>query len=181
MKIVSPMAIVTAVLLAALLVGCSSGPGKTPDEGTTPDQPQPVIQEFSGTFTVVPDANPLIGTITSTITGISHDGTALTGAEFAGAIAQLGGVEQTFDYTLAPAATMTELTLTGDLLTALELPGGTVTATRSGPPDPNPLTALNGTWTTQVSDPQTMLTTTLTLDVTAPDFTLTVDATPPSS
>ena len=39
MKIVSPMAIVTAVLLTALLVGCSSGPGKAPDEEMPDEMP----------------------------------------------------------------------------------------------------------------------------------------------
>ena len=81
MKIVSPLAVVTAVLLTVLVVGCSSGPGKAPDEDMPPDEmPEtpapPAMQVFSGTF--VPEPNPanlFMGTITATITGIRQDGT----------------------------------------------------------------------------------------------------------
>ena len=58
MKIVSPLAVVTAVLLTVLVVGCSSGPGKAPDEEMPPDEmpaTPPAIQVFSGTFEVTPD------------------------------------------------------------------------------------------------------------------------------
>ena len=52
MKIVSPLAVVTAVLLTVLVVGCSSGPGKAPDEEMPPDEmPEtpapPAMQVFS--------------------------------------------------------------------------------------------------------------------------------------
>ena len=174
MKIVSFMAAATVAVMMTL-VGCGNGPGKTP-ETTTP----PAMQVFSGTFEVVP-ATLTTGMITATITGISHDGTALAEPELAGAIALIGGAEQTFEYTVTPAPDMTTITLTGDLLTALMLPGGMVSATRAGPPETNPLTALNGEWMTTVEDPQTMATTTLTLGITAPAFTLTVDTTQPSS
>ena len=184
MKIVSPMAVVTAVLLAALLVGCSSGPGKAPDEEMPTDEmpaTPPAVQEFTGTFTVDPHPNLLTGTITAEITGVSHDGTALMDPALAAALAHIGGAEQTFNYTLAPGPMMTTIMLTGDLLTALMLPDGMVSASRSGPPVTDAMTALDGMWTADVMDPQTMLTTSLTLDVTAPDFTLKVDSTPPSS
>ena len=63
---------------------------------------------------------------------------------------------------------MSTIVLTGDLLTALMVPGGMVSATRSDPAT-NPLTALNGTWATyELTDPQTMVTTTLTLVTTGP-------------
>ena len=176
MKIVSFMAAAT-VAVVMTLVGCGGGPGKTP-ETTVP----PTMQEFSGTFTVTPDlTNPFMGMITAMITGISQDGTALTDpAALAGAFALYGGAEQTFEYTLTSALDMTTITLTGDLLTKLMLPEGMVTATRTraGPPKMNPLAALDGTWMTTVEDPQT---TTLTLEITYPDFTLTVDTTQPSS
>ena len=77
MKIVSPLAVVTAVLLTVLVVGCSSGPGKAPDEEMPPDEmpaTPPAIRVFSGTFEVTP-AGLVMGTITATITGISLDGT----------------------------------------------------------------------------------------------------------
>ena len=186
MKIVSPLGIVLAVLLAALVVGCSSGPGQAPADDMEEMPPEemtttpPVVQVFNGTFMPVPDAtNPLMGMITATITGISNDGTALTGEILAGAIAEVGA-EQTFNYELS--ADLTIITLTGDLLTDLGLPGGSVTATREGQPDANPLNALFGTWTVDVPNPQTMATSSLTLVTAAPNtFTLTVDNTPPSS
>ena len=187
MKIVSPLAVVTAVLLTVLVVGCSSGPGKAPDEDMPPDEmPEtpapPAMQVFTGTFEVTPvPTNPLTGTITATITGISQDDTELTDPALAAAIAQLGGAEQTFGYTLEPGLTMSTIVLTGDLLTALMIPEGMVSAIRPGPPNTNPLTALNGIWATPLTDPQTMATTSLELEVIAPAFTLTVATTPPSS
>ena len=97
----------------------------------------PMKREFTGTFTVVPDAaNPLMGTITATIASISHDGTALEEPMLAGALAIIGGEEQTFNYTLMPAADRTGITVTGDLLDKLlGLPDAMVTAERSGPPN----------------------------------------------
>ena len=181
MKIVSPLAVVTAVLLTVLVVGCSSGPGKAPDEEMPPDEmpaTPPAIQVFSGTFEVTP-ADFVTGTITATITGISHDGTALADPALAAAIALLGGAEQTFNYTLSPGMTSTSITLTGDLLMKLMVPGGMVSATRLSVP--NPLAPLDGNWEASLTDPQTMATTSLSLHITDPDFTLTVDNTPPSS
>jgi hypothetical protein len=179
MKIVSPLAVVTAVLLTVLVVGCSSGPGKAPDEEMPPDEmpaTPPAIQVFSGTFEVA--ATGLVtGTITATITGISQDGTDLTGPELAGVIAGLGGDEQTFNYTLS--ADLSTITLTGGLLTAL-VPGGSVTATKSEPVT-DPATALFGTWTYEFTDPQTMVTTTLTLATSPDGFSLTVENAPASS
>ena len=174
MKIVSFMAAATVAVMMTL-VGCGDGPGKTP-ETTVP----PAMQVFSGTFEVVP-ATHTTGMITATITGISHDGTELTDPALTAAIAGIGGAEQIFEYTLTPAPDMTTITLTGDLLTALMLPDGMVTATRTraGPPEMNPLAALNGTWMTQILE--TIETTTLTLEIMYPNFTLTVDTTPPSS
>jgi hypothetical protein len=172
MKIVSFMAAATVAVMMTL-VGCGDGPGKTP-ETTVP----PAMQVFSGTFeVVVPDlTNPFMGMITAEITAISQDGTALTDpAALAAVIEQFGGASQTFSYTLEPAADMTTITLTGDLLTALMLPGGMVSATRPGVL--NPQAPLDGTWMTTVEDPQT---TTLTLEITYPNFTLTVDTTPSS-
>ena len=96
MKIVSPLAVVTAVLLTVLVVGCSSGPGKAPDEDMPPDEmPEtpapPAMQVFTGTFEVTPvPTNPLTGTITATITGISQDDTDVDAAALAGVLAQLG-------------------------------------------------------------------------------------------
>ena len=184
MKIVSFMAAAT-VAVVMTLVGCGDGPGKAPETPETSETPAPpTMREFSGTFTVALDdpANPLTGTITATITGISQDGTPVTDpAALAGVIAEFGGPMQTFSYTAMPALDMTTITLEGALLTALMLPGGMVSATRSGPPVLDPATALNGTWMTAVEDPQTMATTTLTLVVTAPEFMLTVDTTPPPS
>ena len=187
MKIVSPMAIVTAVLLTALLVGCSSGPGKAPDKDMPDEMPEtptpPAMQVFTGTFVPAPDtADPSMGTITATITGISQDDTELTDPVLTATIAQLGGAEQTFDYTLEVAQTMTTITLTGGLLDALIAPGASVMATRSEPA-PDLATALFGTWTaTTPPDPETMVTTKLTLVTTAPDiFTLTVEPVAPES
>ena len=184
MKIVSPLAVVTAVLLTVLVVGCSSGPGKAPDEDMPPDEmPEtptpPAVQVFTGTFTPESDlADPSMGTITATITGISQDGTALTDPEFVGVIAGFGGDEQTFNYTLSED--WSTITLTGGLLTELVL-GGSVTATRSEPAT-DPRTALFGMWTYKFTDPQTMVTTTLTLVTTFPDsFSLTVENAPASS
>jgi hypothetical protein len=172
MKIVSFMAAATVAVMMTL-VGCGDGPGKTP-ETTVP--PAPTMQEFSGTFTFERDAtNPLMGTITAMITDISQDGTAVTGPDLAVAIALIGGAEQTFSYTLELAPDMTTITLTGELLTALMLRDGMVEATRAAPL--NPLAPLDGTWMTTVEDPQT---TTLTLEITYPNFTLTVDTTPSS-
>ena len=187
MKIVSPMGIVMAVLLTALVVGCSSGPGKAPDDGTPPDDmpATPSTWEFTGTFVAVPDANPLTGTITATITGVSQDGTAVDAAALAGVLAQLNlsGPMQTFSYTVVPSLQETSITLTGDLLTALMLPDGMVTATRPSPPDPtaDPTAALDGTWTASTTDPESMATINLTVDITAPDFTLTVAPAPPAT
>ena len=177
MKIVSFMAAAT-VAVVMTLVGCGDGPGKTP-ETTVP----PAMQVFSGTFDVVPDPNPLTGMITATITGISHDETELADAALAGALALYGGAEQTFEYTLIPSAPdMTTITLTGDLLRKLMLPGGMVTATRAAALNPLAPAPLDGTWMTEVTDPETMATTTLTLLITAPDsFTLTLTTAPPSS
>ena len=154
------------------LVGCGDGPGKTP-ETTVP----PAMQVFSGTFEVVP-ATLTTGTITATIIGISHDGTELADPALTAAIAGIGGAEQIFEYTLIPAPDMTTTTiaLTGDLLTALMLPE--VKATRAGVLNPLAPAPLDGTWMTTVEDPQT---TTLTLEITDPDFKLTVDTTQPSS
>ena len=182
-KIVSPMAIVTAVLLAVLLVGCSGGPGQAPDEEVPPEEmpaTPPTVQEFSGTFTAMP-ATLTTGTITATISGISHDGTPLMDPVLAAAIAQIGGAEQTLDYSFAPGPTMTTITLTGDLLTALMLPDGMVSAIRSGPPVTDPATALNGTWSASVTDPQTMATINLMLVISAPNFTLTMAPAVPAS
>ena len=172
MKIVSFMAAAT-VAVVMTLVGCGDGPGKTP-ETTVP----PAMQVFSGTFKVVP-ATLTTGMITAMITGISQDGTALTDpAALAAVIEQFGGASQTFNYVLSQD--MTSITLTGDLLTALMLPE--VTATKSGAPGMDLATALFGTWMTEVTDPETMATTTLTLVITAPDrFTLTLTTAPPSS
>ena len=182
MKIVSPLAVVTAVLLTVLVVGCSSGPGKAPDEEMPPDEmpaTPPAIQVFSGTFEVtsVP-TNPLTGTITATITGISQDGTELTGPELAGVIAGLGGDEQTFNYTLSPD--LSTITLTGGLVDSLIGQGAMVVATRSDPPA-TLATALFGMWTYEFTDPQTMVTTTLTLATTPDGFSLTVENAPASS
>ena len=180
MKIVSFMAAATVAVMMTL-VGCGDGPGKTPETDETPVPP--AMQVFSGTFeVVVPDlTNPFMGMITAEITAISQDGTALTDpAALAAVIEQFGGASQTFSYTLEPAADMTTITLTGDLLTALMLPGGMVSATRPGVL--NPQAPLDGTWMTTVEDPQTMATTTLTLVITAPDsFTLTLTTAPPAS
>ena len=186
MKIVSPLAMVAAVLLTVLVVGCSSGPGKAPDEDMPPDEmPEtpapPAMQVFTGTFTPEPDlADPSMGTITATITGISQDGTDVDAAALAGVLAQLelSSPVQTFNYTLS--VDLSTITLTGDLLTAL-VPGGSVTATRSEPAM-DLATALIGRWTYELMDPQTMVTTTLTLVTEAPNiFTLTVENAPASS
>ena len=179
MKIVSPLGIALAVLLAALVVGCSSGPGQAPaDDMPAEEMPEPpatpATQEFTGTFEPAPDpTNPSTGTITATIIGISHDGTALTDAALAAALAQLGA-EQTFNYTVATTMEGTTITLTGGLIDALIAPGASVTANRSEPAT-DLVTALFGTWTAAITDPETMATTNLTL-VTAPPngFTLTV-------
>ena len=181
MKIVSPLGIVTAALLAALVVGCSSGPGKTPDDGTPEPPATPATREFTGTFVAAPDAaNPSTGTITATIAGISNDGTALSGAELAAAIAQLGAVQK-FSYTVSIAPEGTTITLTGGLLDALLAPGASVTADRSAPVT-DPTTVLFGTWTATIPDPETMVNTTLTLVTTAPNgFTLTVAKAPEAS
>ena len=189
MKIVSPMAVVTAVLLAALLVGCSSGPGEAPDEEMpTEEMPEtpaiPPTQVFSGTFEATPD-NPLIpltGEITANITGINQAGEDLTDPELAAVIAGLGGAEQTFTYVASITMEGTTITLTGGLLDALIAPGASVTANRSEPAT-DPTTALFGTWmVTMPPDPETMVTTTLTLVTTAPDsFTLTVAHALPAS
>ena len=190
MKIVSPMAIVTAVLLAALLVGCSSGPGQAPAEETPPEEmptTPPAVQVFTGTFTVTPDdpLNPLVGTITATITGVSEDGIEVDAAALAGVLAQLNlsGPVQTFSYTVTPSLQETSIALTGDLLTALMLPEGMVTATRPSPLDPtaDPTAALDGTWTASTTDPQTMATINLTLVTMFPEFTLTVAPAAPAT
>ena len=187
MKIVSFMAAATVAVMMTL-VGCGDGPGKTPETTTPPDTdetpvpPAPTMHEFSGTFTFEPDAtNPLMGTITATITGISQDDTAVTDpAALAAVIQQFGGDSQTFNYELSQD--MTSITLTGELLMKLMLPGGMVSATRSGAPGMDLATALLGTWMTEVTDPETMATTTLTLVITAPtNFTLTLTTAPPSS
>ena len=172
MKIVSPLGIVLAVLLTALVVGCSSGPGQAPDEEMPPEEmpetPEiPPTQVFSGTFVAAPDANLLTGTITATITGINQDGADLTGAQLAGLIAALGGADQTFTYALS--ATLDTITLTGALLDAMLGPGASVTATRSGQVT-DPAAALFGTWTYEMTDPETMVTSTLTLVTTAPNM-----------
>lgn len=173
MKIVSPLGIVLAVLLTALVVGCSSGPGQAPDEEKPPEEmPEtpdiPPTQVFSGTFVPAPDPmNPLTGTITATITGINQDGADLTGAQLAGLIAALGGPDQTFTYALS--ATLDMITLTGALLDAMLGPGASVTATRSGQVT-DPMAALFGTWTYEMTDPITMVTSTLTLVTTAPNM-----------
>ena len=176
MKIVSFMAAATVAVMMTL-VGCGDGPGKTP-ETTVP----PAMQVFSGTFEVVP-ATLTTGTITATIIGISHDGTELADPALTAAIAGIGGAEQIFEYTLIPAPDMTTTTiaLTGELLTALMLPGWMVTATKSGALNLLAPAPLDGTWMTEVTDPETMATTTLTLEITDPNFTLTVDTTQPSS
>jgi len=182
MKIVSPIAVVTAVL-AALLVGCSSGPGQAPDEemptDEMPETPATHSTEVTGNFVAVPDANPLTGTITATITGVSQNDTPVTDpAALAGVLAEFGlsGNMATFSYTLAPGATSTTITLSGDLLT--NLVGGDVTATREGAPDPMAAltAALDGMWTGSTTDPQTMATISLSVDITFPNFTLTVVA-----
>ena len=185
MKIVSPLAVMTAVLLTVLVVGCSSGPGKAPDEEMPPDEmpatpAPPAMQVFTGTFTPEPDlADPSMGTITATIAGISQDGTDLTGPELAGVIAGLGGDEQTFNYTLS--ADLSTITLTGGLVDSLIGQGAMVAATRSDAPATLAI-ALFGMWTYKFTDPQTMVTTTLTLVTTFPDsFTLTVENAPASS
>ena len=178
MKIVSFMAAATVAVMMTL-VGCGDGPGKTPE--TTPP-PAPTMREFSGTFTVTADpTNPFMGMITAMITGISEDGTALTDpAALAAVIEQFGGASQTFNYVLSQD--MTSITLTGELLMRLMLPGGMVSATKSGAPGMDLATALLGTWMTEVTDPETMATTTLTLVITAPtNFTLTLTTAPPSS
>jgi hypothetical protein len=173
MKIVSFMAAATVAVMMTL-VGCGDGPGKTP-ETTVP----PAMQVYTGTF-IVATTTFTTGTITATITGISHDGTELADPALTAAIAGIGGAEQIFEYTLIPAPDMTSITLTGALLTALMLPE--VTATKSGALGMDLATALLGTWMTEVTDPETMATTTLTLLITAPDrFTLTLTTAPPSS
>ena len=180
MKIVSFVTAATVAVMMMTLIGC---PGTTPKPSMETSEP-PKKQEFTGTFAVEP-ASLFMGTITATIVGISRDGTALAGPMLAGALEAIGGDEQKFNYTLMPAADRTGITLTGMLLEGLGLPGGMVTAERSGPPDPpdptNPLKALNGMWTTKIPDPQTMATTTLTLEIMFPEFKLTVDTTPASS
>ena len=187
MRIVSLVGAATVAVMMTL-VGCGNGPG-----GTKPAEPAeaPTKQAFTGTFTVAPDTtNPLMGTITVTITDITHDGEALAGPAVKGILADLGA-EQEFSYTLSEDMTM--ITVTGALLEKLMLPGGMVTATRSGTPEMERTKAgaryayvrhdqvvdLYGTWTADVEDPQTKATTTLTLEIVAPDrFTLTVDTTP---
>ena len=177
MKIVSFMAAATVAVMMTL-VGCGDGPGKTPETTSVP----PAMQVFNGTFMVTPDlTNPFMGMITAMITGISQDGTALTDpAALAAVIEQFGGASQTFNYELSQD--MTSITLTGELLMKLMLPGGMVSATKSGAPGMDLATALLGTWMTEVTDPETMATTTLTLVITAPDnFALTLTTAPPAS
>ena len=176
MKIVSPLGVVFAVLLTALVVGCSSGPGQAPDDEMPPDTPTlPPTQVFSGTFVAIPDTtNPLMGMITATITGVNQAGMDLAEPELAAVIAQLGGADQTFDYTVSIAQDgTTMIALTGGLIDALVAPGASVTASRSEPVT-DPMTALIGTWTAAVPNPETMVTTTLTVVTAAPNsFTLT--------
>ena len=177
MKIVSPLGIVLAVLLAALVVGCSSGPGQAPADDMPPETPAlPPTDVFSGTFVATADdpLNPTTGDIVATITGINRGGMDLTGPEFAAVIAGLGGADQTFNYTvtIVPDGTTT-IALTGGLIDALIAPGATVTASRSEPVT-DLMTALFGTWTAAIPNPETMVTTTLTVVTEAPDsFTLT--------
>ena len=175
MKIVSPMAVVTAVLLAALLVGCSSGPGQAPAEEMPPEEmptdemplanllgtwgaevtdpttmrttmltlvinadlsftlttntPQapipPMMREFSGTV----EATATM--ITATITGLSQDGVALSAPELQGALALLGGATHEFTYSVDNETDPATITVMGDLLTALGLPGGTLVGTKA--------------------------------------------------
>ena len=54
-------------------------------------------------------------------------------------------------------------------------------ATRSGPPVTDLATALFGMWTYEFTDPQTMVTTTLTLATSPDGFSLTVENAPASS
>ena len=183
MKIVSPLGIVLAVLLAALVVGCSSGPGQAPaDDMPDGEMPETPETEITGTFVAVPDANPLMGTITATITGVSVNGTPVTDpAALAAFFAESGltGNMATFTYTLAPGATSTTITLSGDLLT--NLAGGDVMGTREGAPDPTATAPLDGDWMGSVTHPDTMVTTNLTLNIAAPNFTLTVAPAAPAT
>lgn len=182
MKIVSPMGIVMAVLLTALVVGCSSGPGQAPDDDMPSEEMEPPAThstEVSGTFAAVPDAIPVTGTITATITGVSQNGTPVTDpAALAGVLAEFGlsGNMATFSYTLVPGATSTTITLSGVLL--MRLAGGDVMATREDAPDPtaDPTAALDGMWTGSTTDPQTMATISLNVNISFPNFTLTVVA-----
>ena len=94
----------------------------------TPMSPvPPMMREFSGMVEVTDTM------ITATITGVSHDDTPLADPQaLAGLIAQLGGAMQTFTYALDETSDPPTLTVMGDLLTALGLPGGTLVARKTG-------------------------------------------------
>lgn len=176
MKVASPMAVGTAVLLMTLLAGCSGSTPKTSDMPETPEAVPPSIQVFTGTWILASGDTSSTGTITATITGISHNGTALTGAALVAALELLGGAEHEFSFTLSEDMA---ITVSGDLLDSLMLAGGMVTATRSGEQGAHPL---EGTWEADVEHPVTMATASITLDIVPHmdhmdrgDFTLTVE------
>ena len=161
MKIVSLLAAAT-VAVAIALVGCSDGPGTAPDESPMTPEP-PKKQEFTGTFIATPDTNPLMGSMTATITGISHDDMPLEGPGLAATLAELGAT-QTFMYEVSidPAMDITVITLTGELLTKQTPPIPMVMVQKTGAVAATNLlallAALPGTWTATVPDPATMAT-----------------------
>ena len=162
MKIVSLLAAAT-VAVAIALVGCSAGPGTAPDESPMTPEP-PKKQEFTGTFIAAPDTtNPLMGSMTATITGISHDDMPLEEPVLAATLAELGAT-QTFMYVVSidPAMDMTVITLTGELLTKQTPPIPMVMVQKTGAVSATNLlallAALPGTWTETVTNPATMAT-----------------------
>ena len=178
MKIVSFMA-ATTIAVGMTLVGCSSGPGKTPEENSMkPMTPTPTVSVFTGTAEITPNmTNPTMGMITATITGISYDGTPLVDPVLAAALAELGATQE-FNYSFS--ADLTTITLTGNLLTDLMLPEVMVQRQEMG----SPLAPLVGTWMATITDPHTAE---VTLEVMADPaiaprfpFMLTVDTSPAS-
>ena len=92
----------------------------------TPMKPAPMEQEFSGMVEVTDTM------ITATITGISNDGEAVPAAAVPGVLAQLKlSATQELTYTVSETDPPT-VTVMGDLLTALGLPGGTLMAEKIG-------------------------------------------------
>ena len=163
MKRVSFVAAATVAVMLTL-AGC---PGTMPEDSTDTAETPPTMQVFEGTL--IAD----LEMITVTITRYTSDDVVFEGPALDKALEGFGGVDQKFSYVLSEELTM--ITVTGELVAGLGFPTG-VPATRSMPGSD-----LNGTWGAEVTDPKTRATTTLTLEITAPNFTLTVAVTPASS